>query len=90
MVAQVRYSVAGRLGGRVTPCAICTMHMETRSASFLVWPQNQGQHFDLKTIGTVSHSLTSKSVATVSPGLTSKPIVEGFPVCASKLVATIW
>jgi hypothetical protein len=42
MVAQVGYSVAGRSRGRVTPCAVCTWHVETRSASFLVEPQNQG------------------------------------------------
>jgi hypothetical protein len=27
----------------VTSCAVCTMHVETRSASFLVEPQNQGR-----------------------------------------------
>jgi hypothetical protein len=42
MVAQVGYSVAGRSRGRVTPCAVCTGHVETRSAGFLVEPQNQG------------------------------------------------
>jgi hypothetical protein len=42
---QVGYSVAGRSGGRVTPCAVCTMHIETRSASFLVEHQNQGRCF---------------------------------------------
>jgi hypothetical protein len=42
MVAQVGYSVAGRSRGRVTPCSVCTWHVETRSASFLVEPQNQG------------------------------------------------
>jgi hypothetical protein len=42
MVAQVGYSVAGRSRGRVAPCAICTWHVETRSAGFLVEPQNQG------------------------------------------------
>jgi hypothetical protein len=42
MIAQVGYSVAGRSRGWVTPCAICTGHVETRSASFLVEPQNQG------------------------------------------------
>jgi hypothetical protein len=26
----------------VAPCAVCTWHVETRSASFLVEPQNQG------------------------------------------------
>jgi hypothetical protein len=42
MVAQVGYSVAGRSRGRVAPCAVCTWHVETRSAGFLVEPQNQG------------------------------------------------
>jgi hypothetical protein len=42
MVAQVGYSVVGRSRGRVTPCPVCTWHMETRSAGFLVEPQNQG------------------------------------------------
>jgi hypothetical protein len=55
MVAQVRYSVAGRSRGQVTLCAVCTVHEETRSTSFWlrlktkvdslskVWPQN---HWD--------------------------------------------
>jgi hypothetical protein len=42
MVAQVGYSVDGRLRGRVAPCAVCTWYVETRSAGFLVKPQNQG------------------------------------------------
>jgi hypothetical protein len=42
MVAQVRYSVVGRSRGRVAPCAVCTVHVKTRSAGFLVEPQNQG------------------------------------------------
>jgi hypothetical protein len=42
MVAQVGYSIAGRSRGRVAPCAVCTWHVETRSADFLVEPQNQG------------------------------------------------
>jgi hypothetical protein len=45
MVAQVRYSVARRSRGRVTPCAVCTWHMKTRSTGFLVEPQNQGRRF---------------------------------------------
>jgi hypothetical protein len=45
MVAQVGYSVAGRSRGRVTLCAVCTWHVETRGASFLVEPQNQGRRF---------------------------------------------
>jgi hypothetical protein len=42
MVAQVGYSVTGRSRGRVAPCAVCTGHEETKSAGFLVEPQNQG------------------------------------------------
>jgi hypothetical protein len=45
MVAQVGYSVAGRSTGRVAPCAVCTVHVETRSVDFLVEPQNQGRRF---------------------------------------------
>jgi hypothetical protein len=45
MVAQVRYSVARRSRGRVVSCAVCTVHVETRSAGFLVEPQNQGRQF---------------------------------------------
>jgi hypothetical protein len=41
MVAQVEYSVAGWSRGRVALRAVCTGHMETRSAGFLVEPQNQ-------------------------------------------------
>jgi hypothetical protein len=43
--AQVRYLMAGQSGDQVTPCAVYTIHEETRSASFLVEPQNQGQRF---------------------------------------------
>jgi hypothetical protein len=42
---QVGYSVVGRSGGRVTLCAVFTVHEETRSAGFLVEPQNQGRRF---------------------------------------------
>jgi hypothetical protein len=42
MVAQVGYSGAGRSRGRVALCVACTWHVETRSADFLVEPQNQG------------------------------------------------
>jgi hypothetical protein len=38
MVAQVGYSMAGRSRGRVAPCVVCTVHVETRSTSFLVEP----------------------------------------------------
>jgi hypothetical protein len=30
----------GRLGGRVMLCMVCTMHMDIKSAGFLVEPQN--------------------------------------------------
>jgi hypothetical protein len=29
----------------VVLCVVCTVHVETRSASFLVEPQNQGRRF---------------------------------------------
>jgi hypothetical protein len=45
MVAQVRYSVAGRSRGWVALCAVYTVHVETRSADFFVEPQNQGRRF---------------------------------------------
>jgi hypothetical protein len=45
MVAHVGYSVAGRSRGRVAPCAVYTWHVETRSAGFLVEPQNQDRRF---------------------------------------------
>jgi hypothetical protein len=54
MVAHVRYSVAGQSRGRVALCTVCTMHMETRSADFLVEPQNQGLRF---VSGLISKSL---------------------------------
>jgi hypothetical protein len=40
MVAQVGYSVARRSSDRVALCAVCTVHVEMRSAGFLVEPQN--------------------------------------------------
>jgi hypothetical protein len=64
MVAQVGYSVAGWSRGRVAPCAVCTWHTETRSACFLVEPQNQGRRF-------VS-SLASKPLGWFVSGLASK------------------
>jgi hypothetical protein len=45
MVTQVWYSVVGRSRGQMTLCAVYTMHKKTRSASFLVEPQNQGRRF---------------------------------------------
>jgi hypothetical protein len=45
MIAQVGYSVAGQSRGRVASCAVCTWHVEIRSASFLVESQNHGRRF---------------------------------------------
>jgi hypothetical protein len=36
--AHIGYSIAGQSGGRVMPCAVCTVHVETRRAGFLVEP----------------------------------------------------
>jgi hypothetical protein len=66
MVTQVGYSVAGRSGGRMTLCAVCTVHKETRSVSFLVEPLNQGRRF--------ISGLASKSLGWFVNGLTSKPL----------------
>jgi hypothetical protein len=84
MVAQVRYSVAERLRGRVAPCAVCTMHVETRSADFLVEPQNPGRRFvsgfgwflidlGLKTDGDGFHRFGLKKGGDGFCGLASKP-----------------
>jgi hypothetical protein len=43
--AQVGYSVTERSGGRVTLCAVYTVHEEMRSVGFLVEPQNQSGWF---------------------------------------------
>jgi hypothetical protein len=72
MVAQVGKSVAGRSRCRVTPCVVFTVHVEARSASFLVEPQNQGQQF-------VS-GLVSKPLGWFVSGLTSKPLGRFSPV----------
>jgi hypothetical protein len=34
--AQIRYSVAKQSRGRMTLCAVCTKHKETRSTDFLL------------------------------------------------------
>jgi hypothetical protein len=72
MVAQVGYSVAGRSRSRVALCAVYTVHVETRSVSFLVEPQNQGRWF-------VS-GLTSKPLGRFLIGLGLKTDGDGFSV----------
>jgi hypothetical protein len=58
MIVQVGNSVAGRSRGQVALCAVYTVHVETRSAGFLVDPQNQGRRFvsglDSKPLGRFS------------------------------------
>jgi hypothetical protein len=72
MVAQVRYSVARGSRGQVTLCVVCSVHVEMRSAGFLVEPQNQGRWF-------VS-SLASKPLGRFVSGLASKPLRRFLPV----------
>jgi hypothetical protein len=74
--AQVGYSVVRRSGGWLTLCVIHIVHVEeTRSASFLVQPQNRWRWF-------VS-GLTSKPVwRFLDLGLKTK--VDGLMICASK------
>jgi hypothetical protein len=57
-------------------CVVCTIHVETRSAGFLVEPQNQGRRF-------VS-SLTSKPQGRFVRGLASKPLGRFVSDLASK------
>jgi hypothetical protein len=53
------------------------VHVEMRSANFLVEPQNKGQWFNLKTTVTVFSILILK-LAVVFPGLTSKSVAWVF------------
>jgi hypothetical protein len=71
MVAQVGYSMAGRLRGQVVLCVVCTVHVETMRVGFLVEPQNQGRRFV-----TIFSGLTLKLVVTVFSGLTSKSVAR--------------
>jgi hypothetical protein len=76
--AQVGYSAAGRLRGRVTLCAVCTVHVEMRNVCFLFESQNQGRRFisvlASKALRRVVSGLASKSLGWLDSGLTSKPL----------------
>jgi hypothetical protein len=73
--------MTGRSRGRVAPCAIYTVHEETRSACFLVEPQNQGWRF-------VS-GLTSKPLRRFLPVWTQNRWYDFSSVWASKLMAMV-
>jgi hypothetical protein len=78
--AQVGYSVAGRSGGMVMPCVVFTVHVETRSAGFLVEPQNQGRRFPNLGHKTGSFDLVicaSKPSRLRFVGCTTKPMGGG-------------
>jgi hypothetical protein len=57
--------VIRQLGGQAMLCAVYTVHMETRSANFLIEPQNQDQIYwlSLKTKIDGFSVLPSKPVA---------------------------
>jgi hypothetical protein len=80
MVAQVGNSVAGRSRGRVASCAVCIVHVETWSSSFLV---------ELKLRSTVCEWFGLKTTQMVFAGLASKPVATVFSSLTSKLVATV-
>jgi hypothetical protein len=99
MVAQVGYSVAGRSRGWVTLCAVCTVHVETMSASFLVEAQNHGRwfvsgfaskplvrflRFGLKTGGGCFLQFSLKTGGSSFPGLGLKPDSSGLVIYVSK------
>jgi hypothetical protein len=50
----------------VTLCAVCIVHVKTRSVIFLVEPQNQGRRF--------GSGLASKQLVRFVNDLTSKPL----------------
>ena len=66
----------------MTPSAVYTVHEETRSAGFLVKPQNQGRRF------LIGLGLKTDGGGFWRFGL--KTCCDGFPVWASKLVAAVW
>jgi hypothetical protein len=72
MVTQVGYSVAEQSRGRVTLCAVCIVHVETRSVSLLIEFQNQGRRF--------ISGLALKPLGWFVSGLVSKPLGRFFPI----------
>jgi hypothetical protein len=68
----------------VTLCAVCTVHEETRSLSFLVESQNQGRRFvsglALKPLRRFVSSFAPKPLGRFVCDLTSKPLRRFLPV----------
>jgi hypothetical protein len=68
----------------VTLCAVYTVHIETRSAGFLVEPQNQGRRFvsglASKPLGRFISGLFSKPLGWFVNGLASKSLGQFLPV----------
>jgi hypothetical protein len=77
----------------VAPCAVCTVHVKTRSAGFLVEPQNQGQRFvsglASKPLGRFLIGLGIKTDGDGFLQFGLKTGGDGFSSLASKLVATV-
>jgi hypothetical protein len=88
----------------VTLCAVCTMHVKMRSASFLVEPQNQSLRcvsgwpqnhwdgflcFDLRTGGNGFLQFSLKISGDGFSGLASKLVATIFSGLALKPVATV-
>jgi hypothetical protein len=77
MIAQIGYSVAGRTRGPVALCAVCTVHVETRSADFLVDPRNRLRFMSSltsKPLGRFVNGLASKRLGRFMSDLISKPL----------------
>jgi hypothetical protein len=78
----------------VVPCAVCTVHVETRSACFLVEPENQGRRF-VSGLTSKNHSdgfssvWASKPLVTVCEWFGLKTTRTVFTDLASKSVATV-
>jgi hypothetical protein len=93
MIAQVGYSVVGRSSGRVTLCAVCTMHVETRSTCFLVEPQNQGRRFVSGLTSKHSDGFLRFNLKICGDGFLwfgLKTGCSGFPVWTSKPAVLVW
>jgi hypothetical protein len=63
---EVGYSVVGRLRGQVMLCMVCTVHKETRSTCFLVWPKNRWLWVSPQNLQLQFGDLGRKITATVS------------------------